>query len=60
MKRGNLPSAPNYTNAALVMGLVNLLWIFAVLWAVFGLPVVLFIGFVLDKMISRLGRRMNA
>ena len=51
-----MPSAPNYTNAALVMGLVNLLWIFMVLWAAFGFPVVLLVGFVLDKVISRLGR----
>lgn len=56
MRRGNMPSAPNYTNAALVMGLVNLLWIFGVLWAAFGLPVVLLVGFVLDKLITRIGR----
>lgn len=57
MRRGNLPSAPNYTNAALVMGLVNLLWIFMALWIAFGLWVVLFIGFVLNKLITRLERR---
>ena len=57
MRRGNLPAAPNYTNAALVMGLVNLLWIFIALWIAFGLPVVLAIGFALDKLISRLARR---
>ena len=57
MKRGNLPSAPNYTNAALVMGLVNLLWIFMAIWIVFGFHIVLLAGFVLDKMITRIGRR---
>lgn len=57
MRRGNLPSAPNYTNAALVMGLVNLIWIFFALWAAFGLPAVLVIGYLLDKLISRVGRR---
>ena len=51
-----MPSAPNYTNAALVMGLVNLLWIFMTLWVVFGLPVVLIVGFILDKLITRIGR----
>ena len=51
-----MPSAPNYTNAALVMGLVNLLWIFMILWAVFGFPIVLLTGFVLDRLIRRLGR----
>lgn len=49
--------APNYTNAALVMGLVNMLWIFGVLWSMFGLPVVLLIGFVLNKGINRIARR---
>ena len=57
MKKGNLPEAPNYTNAALAMGLVNLLWIFMVLWAVFGLPVVLAISYGLNLLISRLGQR---
>ncbi len=56
MQRGNMPSAPNYTNAALVMGLVNLLWIFMALWAAFGFHVVLLVGFLLDRMIIRLGR----
>lgn len=56
MRNGNLSSAPNYTNAALIMGLVNLLWIFATLWILFGLPVVLLTGFVLDKLITRIGR----
>ena len=56
MRRGIMPSAPNYTNAALVMGFVNLLWIFVTLWALFGLPLVLAVGFLLDKLISRIGR----
>lgn len=60
MKRGVLPEAPDYTNAALVMALVNLLWIFAVIWAIFGMPVVLTIGYVLNLAISRIGRRANA
>ena len=57
MKRGVMQEAPNYTNAALAMGLVNLLWIFFALWAVFGLPVILLLGYVLDKLITRLGAR---
>lgn len=51
-----MPTAPNYTNAALIMGLVNLLWIFMALWAAFGFPVVLLVGFLLDRLILRLGR----
>lgn len=57
MRRGNLPEAPNYTNAALVMGLVNLLWIFMVLWAAFGLHAVLITGFFLNRLITRAGHR---
>ena len=52
-----MPEAPNYTNAALVMGLVNLLWIFMVIWAVFGLPVVLAVSYALNLLIRRLGQR---
>ena len=48
-----MPSAPDYTNAALVMGLINLIWIFTALWAVFGLPLVILVGFVLNRLISR-------
>ncbi|MEQ8294198.1 MAG: hypothetical protein RIA08_18525 [Roseovarius sp.] len=57
MKKGTLPEAPNYTNAALIMALVNLLWIFMVLWAVFGLPVVLAISYGLNLLITRIGHR---
>lgn len=57
MKKGTLPAAPNYTNAALVMGLVNLLWIFMILWAIFGLPVVLAISYGLNRLITRIGHR---
>lgn len=56
MKRGQMPKAPNYTNAALVMGLVNLLWIFMALWIMFGLPVVMAVGFGLNLLITRLSR----
>jgi len=52
-----MPSAPDYTNAALVMGWVNLMWIFMALWAVFGFTFVLLTGFFLDRMIMRMGRR---
>lgn len=57
MRRGNLPEAPDYTNAALVMGLVNLLWIFMVLWALFGLPAVLAAGYGLNLLIDWIGAR---
>lgn len=53
MNRTPLKEAPNYTNAALVMGLVNLLWIFIALWVIFGLHVVLAVGWGLNWLISR-------
>ena len=52
----NLKTAPDYTVAALVMGFVNLLWIFGVIWALFGLPAVMATGYVLNLGIERLRR----
>jgi len=57
MQRGNMPEAPNYTNAALVMGAVNLFWMLGVVWVMFGLPMVLAAGFVLDRLICWLGQK---
>jgi len=57
MRRGNMPSAPDYTNAALVMGFVNLLWVLMVLWAAFGFAAVLAAGFSLDRLIVWLANR---
>jgi len=57
MRRGNMKEAPNYTNAALVMGAVNLLWVFMVIWATLGFLAVLVTGFVLDKLILWCARR---
>ncbi|MDD9724833.1 hypothetical protein PVV74_05145 [Roseovarius sp. SK2] len=51
-----MQEAPNYTNAALVMGLVNLLWIFMALWIMFGLPVVMAVGYGLNLLITRFSR----
>ncbi|MCC1494660.1 histidinol phosphate aminotransferase [Cognatishimia sp. F0-27] len=52
----------NYTNACLVMAFVNLLLIFSVLWAMWGLGAVLVLAAVLNHMIPRLGalRARNA
>ena len=46
--------APNYTNAALVMGLVNLLWVFMAIWALFGFAWVVLAALVLNRLIARL------
>lgn len=57
MRRGKMSPAPDYTNAALVMGLVNLLWVFMALWANFGLPAVLATAYGLDRLIVWRSRR---
>ena len=59
MRRGQLQSAPNYTNPALVMGLVHLVWIFFALWIAFGLPLVLAIGYGLHHLINWMARRRD-
>ena len=51
--------APDYTAAALVMGGVNLTWIFMVLWALFGFWSVLLAGAVLNAAINRLQMRLS-
>ena len=55
MRRGHMNEAPNYTTAALVMGAVNLFWMLGVVWAMFGWPMVLAAGFVLDRLFFWLG-----
>ena len=59
MQRGHMDEAPNYTNAALVMGFVNLLWVFGVIWAIFGLPVVFAVGYGLNLIIRWLADRRD-
>ena len=46
--------APDYTNAALIMGFVNLLWSLLLIWANFGLPAVLAVAVFLNDLITRL------
>lgn len=50
-------SAPDYTTATLVMGSVNLLWIFTALWAAFGFGAVLLLAYSLHVGIEWLRRR---
>jgi hypothetical protein len=54
MRDRNRPAAPDYTNAALVMALVNLLWSFLLVWATLGLPAVMLLAVFLDYLITRL------
>lgn len=48
--------APNYTNAALTMGWVNLIWVFMVIW---GLLPVLMISAGLNRGITWLALRRS-
>lgn len=50
-------AAPNYTNAALIMAAVNLIWVFCVLWAVFGFAPVIVLAMLLNHGITLLRRR---
>ena len=47
-------SAPNYTNACIVMFGVNLVWVFLVLWAIWGLVAVAATGWALNLLIRRI------
>ncbi|MFC3616244.1 histidinol phosphate aminotransferase [Lutimaribacter marinistellae] len=60
MDNNRLRSAPDYTRAALTMLGVNLMWIFFVLWVIFGfLPVLLLAAFI-NQVINRLEARYSA
>lgn len=60
MRNHERRSAPNYTNAALVMGLINLFWSFLLIYASFGLPAVLVIAVGLNYAITRLAQHRVA
>ena len=49
--------APDYTDAALLSGLANLIWVFVALWATLGFWSVVVAGVVLNHLITRLERR---
>ncbi|WP_137701612.1 histidinol phosphate aminotransferase [Marimonas lutisalis] len=57
MRDRDRAAAPDYTNAALVMGLVNLLWSFMLIWASLGLPAVVVTAVFLNYLITRLEHR---
>jgi len=54
MERNHPKQVENYTNASLILIFVNLLWIFGVIWANFGLLVVILTGWFLNHIITRL------
>lgn len=54
------PAAPNYTNACIVMFGVNITWIFMLIWAVWGLLVVMVLGAVINHVMRLLEKRATA
>ena len=52
-------AAPDYTNATLVMGFMNLIWSFLLIWASFGLPAVLALAVFLNYLITRLAHHRS-
>ncbi|UWQ89824.1 histidinol phosphate aminotransferase [Aliisedimentitalea scapharcae] len=47
------PRAPDYTNAAITMLGVNLMWIFFVIWVLFGVVPVLLLALLINHGIDR-------
>lgn len=43
----------NYTNTCLVLWLVNLIWVFILIWTIWGLPAVMLVALALNGLISR-------
>lgn len=50
----------NYTNPSLVFLFINLLWIFGVIWANFGLGPVIILAWFMNHLITRLGAQADA
>lgn len=47
-------SAPDFTNACIVMFAINITWIFTVIWAIWGLVFVAFLAVVINHMMTRI------
>lgn len=46
-------SAPDFTKACVVMFGVNITWVFMVVWAIWGLLLVMFLGVVINHLMTR-------
>ena len=60
MSHREVSEAPNYTNACIVMFGVNITWIFTVIWAVWGLFIVMLVGAAVNHLMTRLHERALA
>ncbi|MEP4197825.1 MAG: hypothetical protein ABJL99_19540 [Aliishimia sp.] len=54
MHDDNRTSAPDFTNACIVMFGVNIAWVFMVIWAIWGLIFVMMLGAVINHMMTRI------
>lgn len=59
MRDNNRPSAPDFTQACIVMFGVNLLWVFVVIWAVWGLMAVAALGWAVKAVIDQIAARRD-
>lgn len=59
MDEHRIKRAPDYTNAALIMFGVNLLWIFVTIWAIWGLFAPLMLAVVINRGISGIAARRD-
>ncbi len=50
----------NYTNAALIMGLVNLFWVLTAIWVNWGLGALLLTALLLNHLITLLDRHLHS
>lgn len=57
MRGDNIGRAPDYTVAALTMLGVNLMWIFVMIWAIWGFLAALALALALNHGITLLSRR---
>lgn len=52
-----ISQAPDYTNAAINMLGINLLWIFFVVWMLWGMLPVLLLALMINHFVERVGER---
>ena len=52
-------SAPNFTNACIVMFGVNIFWLFMVIWVVWGLLAVALCGWAVNLLINWIAQRLD-
>lgn len=60
MRPAHPKEVEDYTTPSLVLIFINMLWVFGVIWAWFGLAPVLLLGWALHHAIRALARRRKA